>query len=107
VVDVTGGAAARDLTLDLRRAGLAVDRAFEADSTSRRSMKSQMKTADRSGATLVLIVGEDELAQGQVTLRTLREGGSQRSIPRADVTAEVRALLSPELSPDLSPEARP
>ena len=31
-----------------------------------------MKAADRSGARFVLIVGEDELAGGTVTLRDLR-----------------------------------
>ena len=52
VVDVTGGTAARDLTAALRRAGLPADRAFDD-----RSMKSQLKAADRSGALVALIVG--------------------------------------------------
>ncbi len=45
VVDVTGGAVARDLVLELRRAGLGADRAYDG-----RSLKSQLKAADRSGA---------------------------------------------------------
>ena len=45
VVDITGGTAARDLTAALRRAGLRADRAFDD-----RSMKAQLKAADRSGA---------------------------------------------------------
>src|SRR3954469_5099601 len=45
VVDVTGGAHARDITAELRRAGIRADRAFGGT-----SMKSQMKQADRSGA---------------------------------------------------------
>src|SRR5262249_21342899 len=40
VVDTSGGAAARDLSHELRRAGLRTDRAFEG-----RSMKAQMKAA--------------------------------------------------------------
>ena len=44
---MAGGVAARDLTAELRRAGLRADRAFDG-----RSMKSQMKQADRSGARL-------------------------------------------------------
>ena len=59
VVDVTGGTAARDLTAALRRAGLRADRAFDD-----RSMKSQLKAADRSGARVALIVGPEELAAG-------------------------------------------
>ena len=55
VVDVAGGETARDLTAALRRAGLAADRAFDG-----RSMKAQMKLADRSGAVVALIVGPAE-----------------------------------------------
>ena len=45
VVDTAGGDSARDLSTELRRAGIAAERAFDG-----RSMKSQMKSADRSGA---------------------------------------------------------
>ncbi len=45
VVDVTGGAAARALCGELRRAGLGVVRAYDG-----RSLKAQLKQADRSGA---------------------------------------------------------
>jgi histidyl-tRNA synthetase len=84
VVDVAGGEAARDLTAALRRAGMRADRAFDG-----RSMKSQMKLADRSGARLALIVGPGERADGTVTVRPLRDGGEQRTVPVADVIAEV------------------
>jgi histidyl-tRNA synthetase len=39
------------------------------------SMKSQFKRADASGARFALIFGADELAQNQVTVKALREGG--------------------------------
>ena len=91
VVDLTGGEAARDLTHELRGAGLSADRRFGGG-----SMKSQMKSADRSGATVALIVGDDELAVGEVTLRPLRDhdatGGEQRRVRRNDLVAELRAL---------------
>ncbi len=77
VVDVTGGHHARDLTFELRRAGFTVDRAFDG-----RSMKSQMKAADRSGARFALVIGSDELAAGVVTLRDLRGEGGQQQIDR-------------------------
>lgn len=86
VVDVTDGAAARDLTRELRRAGLRVDRAWDA-----RSMRAQMKAADRSGAPLALIVGDQEVADGTVSVRSLDSTDrSQQSVTRADLTAHVR-----------------
>ena len=89
VVDVTGGEAARDLTAELRRAGLRADRAFDG-----RSMKSQLKSADRSGAVVALIVGPDELAAGTVSVRPLRGGGDQRTLERAEVVAAVEAAAA-------------
>jgi len=93
VVDVTGGDVAIELTAELRRAGLRVDRGFDG-----RSMKSQLKTADRSGALVALIVGSNELADGAVTLRPLREETGQRSVDRADVVAEVRAYAAEHIA---------
>jgi histidyl-tRNA synthetase len=84
VVDVVGGEQARDLTAELRRAGLRADRAFDG-----RSMKSQLKSADRSGARLALIVGPDEMAAGTVSVRPLRGDGDQRTVPRSSVVDTV------------------
>jgi histidyl-tRNA synthetase len=88
VVDVTDGTSARDLVTELRRAGIAAERAYEG-----RSMKSQMKQADRSGAKVAVIVGEDEAAAGEVTLRPLSGGGDQERAPRDDVIERVRKIL--------------
>ena len=45
------------------------------------SIKSQMKRADRSGAALALIVGSDELAAGELSVRELRiEGAAQQRV---------------------------
>jgi histidyl-tRNA synthetase len=85
VVDVTGGAVARDLTVALRRAGLGADRAFDG-----RSMKAQMKAADRSGARWAAIVGEDEAAAGAVTLRDLRGDRPQVQVPQDRLALAVR-----------------
>jgi histidyl-tRNA synthetase len=92
VVDVAGGETARDLTLELRRAGLAADRAFRVGDESR-SMKSQMKSADRSGARLVVIAGPDEIEQGVLTVRDLRGDREQVTIDRADAPQRIRDLL--------------
>ena len=85
VVDVAGGRSARDITAELRRAGLRADRAFDG-----RSMKSQLKSADRSGAGVALIVGPDELAAGTVSLRPMRGTGEQRTVLRSEVVQAVR-----------------
>jgi histidyl-tRNA synthetase len=89
VVDLTGGAEARDLCEELRRSGLSADRAFDG-----RSPKAQLKLADRSGARLAIIVGPDEKQAGEVTLREMRTGGSQRRVARADVVAELTRVAA-------------
>ena len=76
VVDVTGGAQALSVCETLRAAGIGADRSYGG-----RSMKAQMKVADRSGAPLAAIIGEDELDAGEVTLRDLRGESGQRRVP--------------------------
>jgi histidyl-tRNA synthetase len=78
VVDTTGGLEALRLTAELRAAGLTADRAYE-----NRSMKAQMKVADRSGAAVAIIIGSNELAEGAVTVRPLRTDDGQQTIARS------------------------
>jgi histidyl-tRNA synthetase len=85
VVDVTGGAAARDLVLALRRSGVRAERSYDA-----RSMKAQLKAADRSGAPVALIIGEAEAAAASVTIRDLRDG-TQLTESRAAVLERTAA----------------
>lgn len=87
VVDTTGQGEALALSFELRAAGISSDRAFDG-----RSMKAQMKAADRSGASVAVLVGSDELAAGEVTLRPMR-GGEQVRVRRDDVVAGVRKFL--------------
>ncbi|HVL07515.1 MAG TPA: histidine--tRNA ligase [Acidimicrobiales bacterium] len=87
VVDATGGSAALALTHELRAAGVSTDRSFDG-----RSMKSQFKSADRSGARLALVVGDNEVAAATVTVRDLR-AGDQETVARADVVEHVRKRL--------------
>ena len=89
VIDTAGGASARDFTVELRRAGISADRAFDG-----RSMKSQMKSADRSGAALVCIIGENEVATETVTVRDLRSDSGQQAIDRSTAVAAIAARLS-------------
>jgi histidyl-tRNA synthetase len=78
IVDTTGGLEALRLTAELRAAGLTADRAYE-----NRSMKAQMKVADRSGAAVAIIIGSNELAEGAVTVRPLRTDDGQQTIARS------------------------
>jgi histidyl-tRNA synthetase len=87
VVDTTGGDHALALSHELRAAGLRADRGFD-----QRSMKSQMKQADRTGAAVALIIGEQEAADGNVTVRDLRNS-EQEVVSRADVVDRVGKML--------------
>jgi histidyl-tRNA synthetase len=49
------------------------------------SFKSQMKKADKSGATLALVLGEDEVGSGTVGIKYLRKKDPQRTITRDDL----------------------
>ena len=57
------------------------------------SLKNQMKKADRSGAKVALIMGEDELAQGQIQIKPLQGQGVQQSISLDQVSAYVAELI--------------
>ena len=87
VVDATGGSEAGVICGLLRAAGIGSDRAYE-----QRSMKAQMKSADRSGAPLCIIIGDDERAANTAILRTM-EGGSQQTVQRDDLVSRVRQAL--------------
>lgn len=67
------------LVTELRRAVIHAE--FDVMS---RGMKGQMKEADRSGARWAAIVGDDELAKGEVTLKDLKSG-DQESIERNEL----------------------
>jgi histidyl-tRNA synthetase len=49
------------------------------------SMKSQMKKADKSGANIALILGEDELSNEQFTVKYLREKKEQSIVSFKDI----------------------
>ncbi len=71
------------LATELRGAGIPTLVAFGA-----RSLKAQMKSANASGAVYALILAEDEVRAGSVTLRDLTSG-DQRSIMQSEVLAAV------------------
>ena len=57
------------------------------------SFKSQFKRADKSGAQLALVMGDDEVAQDNVILKSLRDESGQTTLAQQDVTARLQALL--------------
>jgi histidyl-tRNA synthetase len=79
--------AAVHLTRQLRQAKIGALAPF-----GDRSLKSQLKAADRAGARFVVIIGEGELASGQVTVRDL-SNGSQQLVANADLIRWLETRL--------------
>lgn len=71
------------VAMDLRKAGLRTTLSDEA-----RSIRSQLREADRLGATMVVILGPDEVAGGVATVRDMRSG-EQRQIELEHLVEEL------------------
>jgi histidyl-tRNA synthetase len=76
---------AQVLARDLRHAGLSVLIDHGA-----RSAKAQMKKADRAAASYVLLLGEDEIARDEVTVKNMATG-EQRAVARTAVAEQLGA----------------
>jgi histidyl-tRNA synthetase len=73
-----------------RREGLRVEMG-----SGERSLKSQMRFADKTGAPYVLILGEDEMAAGTATVRDmLAKRDFPRAIPLESSAADLRRTLA-------------
>ena len=81
--------AAVQLVFRLRQAGIAARLAF---ARQRRSLKSQMREANKHDARFVLIVGESELADGMVAVRPLDEG-EQSLVPLANIVNWLQQVI--------------
>ena len=57
------------------------------------SFKSQLKRADRSGASLAVILGEDEVARGEAGLKPLRTSEEQSSVALDDLAERLAERL--------------
>ncbi len=62
------------------------------------SFKSQMKRADASGAELALIIGDDEVASGEVALKHLRRQDPQSRVPVAQLVQHVIRAMPESLN---------
>ncbi|AJY76100.1 histidine--tRNA ligase [Paenibacillus beijingensis] len=81
-----GEAAEREipsLLFQLRLAGLSAERDYLG-----RKMKAQMKSADRFKARFTAILGDDELAAGEIALKDMSTG-EQRMVPLAALANEI------------------
>ena len=56
-------------------------------------LAAQMKKADASGAKVVLIVGEGELAEGKASLKDMQQGRGQVSVPAADLLQQLNEWI--------------
>ncbi|MDY4884166.1 MAG: histidine--tRNA ligase [Anaerovibrio sp.] len=70
---------------NLRRAGLSAAMDFAG-----RSMKAQMKQANKLGARYALILGDDEIAEGAVMLRSMSDS-QQEKVALAEVIEKIKA----------------
>lgn len=75
------------LLQDLRENGVSSDMDFLG-----RSLKGQMRFADRSGFSFVLILGEQELKEGVVTVREMKSG-QQEEILRREIVPQIKARI--------------
>lgn len=98
VVDTTGGEQALVITSELRTAGISADRAYE-----QRSMKAQIKAADRSGADMAVIVGTDEVDAGTVVVRPLRSQDGQVAISRGDLVSNLQQRIQQQRIQEANP----
>ena len=57
------------------------------------SFKSQFKRADRSGANIALVMGDDEAATGMVILKSLRQETDQETLSQQHVAARVKEII--------------
>lgn len=72
------------LAQELRTAGVGATALWED-----RSLKAQMRQADRLGAAYTLIIGEEEVKNGVVMIRRMADS-TQASVPRSEAVAAVK-----------------
>jgi histidyl-tRNA synthetase len=70
---------------DLREVGVRATMGFDD-----RSLKAQLRGANRTGAAYALVLGEQEMAAGQVVLQDMRSDSPREDISQTEV---VRTLL--------------
>lgn len=74
---------------ELRRAGIAADMDYAG-----RSLKSQMRQANKLGAQYVCLLGEEEVAQQSATIKPMSGDGEQQSVPLSDVVSYLAVRMA-------------
>ncbi len=74
------------LVQELRAEGIGADTDYQG-----RSLKAALRVANDSGSRFVILLGEDELKSGSVTLKDMQQG-QQRQVPRDEVIKEIKHL---------------
>ncbi|MDP7126724.1 MAG: ATP phosphoribosyltransferase regulatory subunit, partial [Candidatus Marinimicrobia bacterium] len=87
-LDETGLSTALSISNELRQAGYSL-----VSDPLRRSMKAQMREANKSGAKFALILGETEMETDSVVLKNLKNG-KQEIIQQKNVKEELRKLTN-------------
>jgi histidyl-tRNA synthetase len=59
-----------------------------------RSLRAQLRSANRSQVAYAVILGEEELASGQVRIQDMRSDASPELIPQSDVVATLTRYLA-------------
>ncbi|NKZ78730.1 histidine--tRNA ligase [Rhodococcus hoagii] len=72
----------------LRAAGIRVDMVY-----GDRGIKGSMKAADRSGARIALVLGDEDLAAGTIAVKDL-SNGEQTSVAMEGVVAQIGSILA-------------
>ncbi len=90
VVHVGAAAKARAVKMvsALRAANVRATMAF-----GERSLRAQLRAADREGVAYALILGDEEMANGQVTLREMRGDAPQVLLPQEGIAGVVASRL--------------
>lgn len=86
-VDAVSQTAAFKLVSELRQAGIACEMDF-----MDRSLKAQMKQANRLAARFVAIIGEEEAAQGKVALKNMQTG-EQELVDAGNLRYKIQAEM--------------
>ena len=58
------------------------------------NLKKQLKRADKVGASVALLIGSEEMAAHQVTLKPLRGNGEQVNVALCELPAALHNVLS-------------
>ena len=57
------------------------------------SFKSQFKKADKSNALFAIIIGEDEINNGTVSIKNLREKSEQQTVQQSELVEQLNKIV--------------